>query len=231
MFCVLATTCKDVRLIVCLLDKGCPSVLKFFGRGWIHRRIQYIFDVFPLCRNAHLRLVHSRASVPCSLPWLLCSAVCRGVSPRFGDVRSDWSIHVSLVLCSLFTLITLAGRFTCHLCSAVFALSQFFTLFTMTGSSTCHLCSTAVSGRKRATVACYTPSLFRGLCLPLLDCGKCQNCWCGPKRLIGPRLVKALRLVWSAVPGVFLCGLGVLGLCVFLGWGWVSLEHAGASLF
>ena len=60
----------------------------------------------------------------------------------------------------------------------------------MIGSSICHLCSTAISGRKRATLDCYTPPrLFRGLRLLLLD-WKLQS---GPKRLIGPGRVKSWR--------------------------------------
>ena len=91
--------------------------------------------------------------------------------PDFYIAHCGWSIHVSSVLCI-----------------------SVFTLFTVTGSSTFHLCSTGISGRKRATVACYTPlRLFRGLCSLLLDCGKCENWWCGPKRLIGPRRVKSWK--------------------------------------
>ena len=91
--------------------------------------------------------------------------------PVFGNVRSDRPIHVSLVLCSF--------DFVCF----------FFTLLAVAGRFTCHPFLTAISCRKRSTLACDIPlRLFRGLCSILLDCGKCQN-WCGPKRLIGPRRV------------------------------------------
>ena len=116
-----------------------------------------------------------------------CPAVLR-CHPSFVKVRCDWSIRVASVFRS-FALVCLPvlGTFarsgprvtSLHVSLTVLCISV-FTLFTVTGSSTCHLCSTGISGRKRATVACYTPlRLFRGLCSLLLDCGKCENWWCG----------------------------------------------------
>ena len=54
---------------------------------------------------------------------------CFGVSPRFGNVRSDWSIHVSFVLFCFDIFWQFFTLFTVLVDSRVICVMQFFCVF------------------------------------------------------------------------------------------------------
>ena len=85
----LATTCQDLRWIVSLLEKGCPSVLEFLEE--IELRTLFVFQ----CVAMPTWSIHVRP----------CPAVLR-CHPSFVKVRCDWSIRVASVFNS-FALVCL----------------------------------------------------------------------------------------------------------------------------
>ena len=133
--------------------------------------VALVFRILLLCVSKFLGTCNSAGRCTCRL--LFCSVV---YFLCFFIAHCGWSIHLSLLLCS------------------VVVSPSFFALIT------CHLCTRAISGRKRATVACSTPvRLFRVLRSLLWDCGNCQSLRRGQKAADRPRRVMSWRTDFTSL--------------------------------